>query len=137
MSNLITKTPDQLRRERAQAEFPKMRFQLATVKFRDRETGQPCGQIPICYVFSASGEMYTVLLKQSQTSGCSCMDAKRRGAKCKHAYATEMYLAAAPQPEAAPAPTPRPAPIQRWAARVLETPEERDARITKDRELWD
>jgi len=131
------KSPDQLRRERAAAEFPAMRFQLATVKFRDRETGEPCGQIGICYVFSPSGEMYTVTLKQNKPSGCSCPDARRRGARCKHSYATEQFLTQPQAPAPAPTPTPRPAPIQRWAARTLETPEERDARITKDRELWD
>lgn len=136
MTSISPKSPDQLRRERAATEFPRMRFQLATVKLKDRETGEPCGQLGICYVFSPSGEMYTVTLKQSQTSGCSCSDARRRGLKCKHAYATEMYLGAGPEPPAEPAP--RPAPLQRWAARALETPAERDARILKERDLlWD
>ena len=32
---------------------------------------------------------------------------------------------------------PRPTPLQRWSARTLETPEERDARIEAERALWD
>jgi predicted nucleic acid-binding Zn finger protein len=80
------KSPDQLRRERAQVEYHACRFHLMTVKTSQGDRG-------LVYVHSSSGAVYAV----TDTGRCSCPDFQRRcrdfpGAQCKHQLMTEMFL---------------------------------------------
>ena len=75
------KSPDQLRRERAQVEYSETRFSLQQVPTSQGTRG-------LVYVRSRNGGNYAV----NDEMRCSCPDFQRRGVACKHVHLTRLWL---------------------------------------------
>lgn len=130
------------RAQRAVRDFS--RYEFRAVEIRTSRGPIPCVYVTAPAKKDGSRTCYTVALNPAENSArCNCPDFQRRQCRCKHVFMALAFLNVSEPRElgsgdvtGTPAPEQLGAPIAAAAAPV-ETPEQRRARILRDRELWD